>query len=72
MKTLASELEAGKIVAAPFCTMEKAGEKCADAVKEKCAANVRGTRYGKNERAHGKCIACGKEATVVAYIARQY
>ena len=72
METLASELEAGKIVAAPFCTMEKSGEACADLVKEKCSANVRGTRYGKSERAHGNCIACGKEASAIVYIARQY
>ena len=72
MEALASELEKGKIVAVPFCTMEKPGEKCANAVKEKCAANVRGTRFDKHERAHGKCIACGKDATVIAHIARQY
>ena len=72
METLAKELEGGKIVAAPFCTMEKSGEKCADVVKEKCSANVRGTRYGKHEHAHGNCIACGKPATAIVYIARQY
>ncbi|MFA6214417.1 MAG: proline--tRNA ligase [Candidatus Micrarchaeia archaeon] len=72
MGTLSAELEKGKIVAVPFCTMEKEGEACADAVKEKCSANVRGTRYGKDEHAHGKCIACGKEAGAIAYVARQY
>ena len=72
METLAKELEAGKIVSAPFCTMEKEGEACAGMVKEKCAANVRGTRYGKDEPAHGKCIACGKPASAIVYIARQY
>jgi prolyl-tRNA synthetase len=72
MEALTAELEKGRIVAAPFCTIEKAGEKCADAVKEKCAANVRGSRFGKSERAHGKCIACGKEAGAIVYIARQY
>jgi prolyl-tRNA synthetase len=72
METLAAELEAGKIVSAPFCTMEKPGEACADLVKEKCSANVRGTRYGKGDRAHGSCIACGKPASAVVYIARQY
>jgi prolyl-tRNA synthetase len=72
MESLASELGKGRLVAVPFCTMEKAGEKCAEAVKEKCAANVRGTRFGKKERAHGKCVACGKQAGAVAYVARQY
>jgi prolyl-tRNA synthetase len=72
MEGLSAELDKGAIVAAPFCTMEKEGEKCADAVKEKCYANVRGARYGENERAHGKCIACGKPAGAIVYIARQY
>jgi len=72
MESLSAELEKGKLVAVPFCTMEKSGEACADSVKEKCSANVRGVRFDKHERAHGKCIACGKEATAVAYIARQY
>ena len=72
METLAKELEAGKIVSAPFCTMEKPGEACADAVKAKCSANVRGTRYGGNEPAHGSCIVCGKPASAIVYIARQY
>lgn len=72
MDDLSSELEKGKLVAIPFCTMEKSGEKCADAIKEKCSANVRGTRFDKHEKAHGKCIVCGKEARAVAYAARQY
>jgi len=72
MESLSAELGKGKIVAVPFCTMEKAGEKCADAVKEKYSANVRGVRFDKHENAHGKCIACGKAATAVAYVARQY
>ena len=72
MEALFTELEKGNIVSVPFCTMEKAGEKCADAIKEKCSANVRGARFDKDEKAHGKCIACGKAATAVAYVARQY
>jgi prolyl-tRNA synthetase len=72
MKTLEAELAKGNIVAVPFCTMEKAGEKCADEIREKTSANMRGTRYGKNEKPHGKCIACGKTATAIVYAARQY
>lgn len=72
MDALAKELENGRLVAAPFCSMEMDGEKCADLVKEKTSGNVRGTRFGKHEAAHGECIGCGKKATVLVYIARQY
>ncbi|VVC00006.1 Proline--tRNA ligase [uncultured archaeon] len=72
LEELSSELEKGKLVAAPFCSMEMDGEKCADVVKEKTSGNVRGTRYGKKEAAHGNCIVCGKKATAIVYIARQY
>jgi prolyl-tRNA synthetase len=72
MKTLASELELGKLVAAPFCSNDKEGEKCADVVKEKTAGNVRGTRFDRHEKPHGNCVVCGKKANALVYIARQY
>jgi len=72
MTVLASELEKGKLVAAPFCSNDKDGEKCADAVKEKTSGNVRGTRFDRHEKAHGNCIVCGKKASAIVYIAKQY
>ncbi len=72
MEKLASELEKGKLVSAPFCSIEKEGGKCAELVKGKTGGDVRGTRYGKEEKPHGNCIACGKKATKTVYIARQY
>jgi len=72
METLEAGLGKGKMVAVPFCSSEKDGEKCAETVRERTAGNVRGTRYGKNEEAHGQCIVCGKQAKVLVYVARQY
>ena len=72
MAVLASGLEKGKLVAVPFCSMEKDGEKCAESVKEKTGGNVRGTRFDRKEKPQGNCIVCGKTATAVVYIARQY
>ncbi|MCX6772938.1 MAG: His/Gly/Thr/Pro-type tRNA ligase C-terminal domain-containing protein [Candidatus Micrarchaeota archaeon] len=72
MAVLASGLEKGKLVATPFCSMEMDGEKCAESVKEKTGGNVRGTRFDKSEKPHGNCIVCGKTATAIVYIARQY
>ncbi|MCX6770386.1 MAG: His/Gly/Thr/Pro-type tRNA ligase C-terminal domain-containing protein, partial [Candidatus Micrarchaeota archaeon] len=72
MEELAKGIAAGKLVSVPFCTMEKPGEKCADTIKEKCAANVRGTRFDMRESAHGKCVVCGKSAAEIVYAAKQY
>lgn len=62
----------GRIVAVPFCSSGKDGEKCAEAVREKTSGNVRGTRYEKNELPDGKCIVCGRQAKALVYVARQY
>jgi prolyl-tRNA synthetase len=56
----------------PFCTDGLEGKGCADAVKEKCQANIRGSLFGSELKAKGKCIACGKDATIYVYAARQY
>jgi len=63
----------GGFVKIPFCTDELEGEPCAEKIKEACAANIRGSRYGANEKPSGKkCVACGKDATTYQYAARQY
>ncbi|MCX8197950.1 MAG: proline--tRNA ligase [Candidatus Micrarchaeota archaeon] len=69
---LKEELERGKLVAIPFCTIEAEGKTCAEVVKEKASGDVRGTIYGKDEKPEGNCIACGKKAGAVAYAAKQY
>ncbi len=73
MDALAAELEKHGFVRVPFCTDQMEGEKCADAVKEKTHANMRGSLFDSKEVPKGaNCIACGKKATVYLYGARQY
>jgi len=73
MGSLAGELEKHGFVRVPFCSDQMEGEKCADAVKEKTHANMRGSLFDSKETPKGeKCIACGKKATIYLYAARQY
>lgn len=60
-------------VRVPFCSDEMSSEKCADIVKDKCQANIRGSKFDSNEIPKGEnCIACGSKATIYLYAARQY
>jgi len=60
------------IVKAPFCSIDFDGQKCADRLQEEAAAKVRGTLFGKQEKATGKCVVCGKPAKHIVYIAKSY
>jgi prolyl-tRNA synthetase len=57
-----------------FVKIEWCGDiKCADAIKEETTGGVmRGTLFGKKEKASGKCIWCGKPANQTVYISKQY
>jgi prolyl-tRNA synthetase len=60
-------------VRAPFCSVDKDGEKCADILqKETYGGLVRGTLFGKQEKAAGKCVICKKKAKHIVYIAKSY
>ena len=75
MEKLGIRLNAeGGFVRVPFCSDNKDGEPCADKIKEAHSGNVRGTRFGVNEKpAEGEvCISCGKPATIYEYVAKQY
>jgi len=75
MDELKDVLEKGNgFVRVPFCSDQMEGKACADAVKEACAANMRGSLYGSKEKLKkGEiCIACGKDARIYLYAARQY
>ena len=48
------------------------GKDCAETLKEKTGAEVRGILFGKKEKAEGKCIVCGKKAKYVVYIGKSY
>jgi prolyl-tRNA synthetase len=60
--------EKGGFVKIPFCMQEK----CANEIKEKCNAEVRGTIFGAIEEVNAKCIVCGKKAKKIVYVAKAY
>ncbi|VVC72094.1 Proline--tRNA ligase [uncultured archaeon] len=74
MKELSDSLEKGGFTVMPFCSMGMDGKPCADKIKEELHGDVRGALHGKGvkPKAGDKCPACGKTATSIAYIARQY
>jgi prolyl-tRNA synthetase len=73
MDELGKKLELQGFVRVPFCTDGMEGEKCADVVKEKHQANMRGSLFGSHDRPDGKkCVACGNKAGIYLYAARQY
>tara|TARA_Y100000034_G_C6892227_1_gene410714 strand:- start:624 stop:2063 length:1440 start_codon:yes stop_codon:yes gene_type:complete len=61
-----------KIARVNWCSTDKKGLKCANYVKDKFNAEVRGTLATKEEKAKGKCVLCGKQASKVVYIAKSY
>lgn len=73
MDELGKKLDGHGFIKIPFCTDDISGKQCAEVVKEKTHANMRGSLYGEKDKPKGKkCIACGKAATVYLYAARQY
>jgi prolyl-tRNA synthetase len=73
MADLGKKIDLNGFVRVPFCTDSMEGEKCADIVKDKQQANIRGSLFGSNEKPTGKkCVACGLPATIYLYAARQY
>ncbi|MEM5812105.1 MAG: proline--tRNA ligase [Candidatus Aenigmatarchaeota archaeon] len=72
MSELEARLKKGGFVRVDFCSRDSEGRKCAERIKERLHADVRGTRADTNEIPKGKCIVCGKKANVVVYVARQY
>jgi len=62
----------GGFIRVNFCSIEKHGEKCAETLKEKTGAEVRGIRFDKKEKPNGKCIVCGKKASYVVWVGRAY
>ncbi len=64
-------IESGGIARCAWCSTEKDGARCAEKVESESGAKVRGTRLDK-EKVSGMCISCGKKATSIVYIAREY
>jgi prolyl-tRNA synthetase len=73
MDDLGKKLDLHGFVRVPFCTDQMEGEKCADIVKEKHQANIRGSLFGSDALPSGKkCVSCGNDAKIYLYAARQY
>jgi prolyl-tRNA synthetase len=70
--SIGDALDKGKIARIPFCTTEMEGLACADELKDKTGAEIRGTRIDVEEKAEGVCVVCGKQATEIVYLARSY
>lgn len=66
-KELKTRLKEG-FVRIDFCM----NEKCAEKLKEKIKAEVRGALFGKHEKPGKKCVVCGKPAKEKVYIAKAY
>jgi len=66
------ELEKGKIVKTGFCSVSMDSAECAEKIEKELNASVRGTKFSEKEKAKGKCIACGKKAQEIVYIAKSY
>ena len=70
--TIEDALDKGKIARIPFCTTEMEGLPCDEEIKDRTGGEVRGTRIDVEEKPEGVCVACGKVATEIVYIARSY
>ena len=70
--TIEDALDNGKIARIPFCTTQMEGLACDEEIKDRTGGEVRGTRIDVEEKPEGVCVACGKVATEIVYIARSY
>ena len=65
-------LDHGKIARVPFCSIDMDGYSCAEQIEKNTRGEIRGTRIDIDEEPEGLCVACGKVAKEVVYIARSY
>ncbi|MCK5372881.1 MAG: proline--tRNA ligase, partial [Candidatus Aenigmarchaeota archaeon] len=72
MPELEKAISGNNIVRCGFCSMELSGEACADIIKDKTGAEVRGKKVDKEEKKFSKCVVCGKPAKVTVYVAKSY
>jgi len=62
------------IARANFCSVGKDAVNCAEIVEKETGGKIRGTRIDVKDKliGDGKCVVCGKKATKVVYIAKDY
>jgi prolyl-tRNA synthetase len=65
------EIEKGKIIKAAFCSISMNAYSCAERIEKELNASIRGSKFQK-EKPKGNCIACGKKAGNIVYIAKSY
>jgi prolyl-tRNA synthetase len=68
LKEIKENLKNGGFIRVPFCMKEN----CADKLKEKTGAEIRGAIVGKKEKPKGKCAVCGAKAKEIVYVAEAY
>ncbi len=61
-----------KVARANFCSLDQEGKACYAKIKEELSAEVRGERIDIQEKPTGTCVVCGKPASHIVYIAKQY
>ncbi|MEM2905956.1 MAG: proline--tRNA ligase [Candidatus Bathyarchaeia archaeon] len=66
--------ESHGIVKAPFCSIEMDGAACAEKVRERTGAEVRGVLFPHEEKPNpdSRCIICGRTARHIVYVAEAY
>jgi prolyl-tRNA synthetase len=69
---LGNQLEKGGFVRVDFCSIDVEGIPCAEKIKEKFHAEVRGKRFDEAENPKGKCVVCARPASCVVYVGREY
>jgi prolyl-tRNA synthetase len=74
LKDLEKTISKGGFTKIPFCYVDIKGVPCAEKIKEKLHGDVRGERADKKEKPSkgDKCAVCGKKATVIVYVGKQY
>jgi prolyl-tRNA synthetase len=72
IRELGEQLKKGGFVRVGFCSIDTEGIPCAEKIKERFHAQIRGKRFDKPEKPGGKCIICGKPAACIAYVGREY
>ncbi len=66
------EIEKGKIIKAHFCSISMESKACAEKIEKEMNASIRGSKLKNKEKSEGKCLACGKKAEKIVYIAKSY
>jgi prolyl-tRNA synthetase len=75
LKDLKANLDKGKVIRVPFCSIDMDAQSCADNIKaETNGGEVRGTRIDIDEKPteDEKCVFCGKKAKEYVYVAKSY